>query len=58
MTRIFIFRMRDGRRTEDVEQAIRWLSAVSIVTPEFARQMRSDWAAAHGQPSKRSKSWK
>ena len=46
MTRVFIFRMRDGRRTEDVEQAIKWLAEADQLTPEYERQLRTDYAAA------------
>lgn len=52
MTRIFIFHMRDGRETTDVDQAVRWLEEAGLLTPEYERELRANYAAAHGQPSK------
>ena len=61
MTRVFECHMMDGRVTTDVEEALEWIAEVSIVTPEFARQMRADWEAAQrehqGQPPSKG-SWK
>ena len=34
------YNMVDGRRTTDVEQYIRWISALCIVPPEMAQGIR------------------
>ena len=33
-----------GQMTADVEEAIRWLSEIAIVTPEHAQMMRDEMA--------------